>query len=258
MRIKLLLLTLLLALFSMPVLAQENAPGTAVSFNGFTFDYRSHLGPNVNISWYPGDPLEYGPSADAAHTQFNLYEAFPVPESRWDAKGGIRVYGMDAIAQYQALMVEVEHLKTLLDEQPDLSDFETPDAERLPFVPPTMHGQILRARAHYVETEAFKGISYVISTPSMASIEPLLSNSFYYVFQGISSDGNIYVSAVFHLETALFPAEFPSDFDIAAFQEAWPDYMMETISTLESAQPDDFSPPLTDLDLLIQSFDLEG
>jgi hypothetical protein len=258
MRTKILLLTLLLALFAMPVFAQENAPGTSVSFNGFAFEYRSFLGPNVNISWYPGDPLENGPVADASHSQFTLYEAFPVPESQWDAKGGIRVYGIDALAQYETLMLEVEHLKTLLDQQPDLSTFESADAERLPFVPPTMHGQAIRARAHYVETDAFKGISYVIATPIMDGYEPFLSDQFFYVFQGISADGNIYVSAVFHLETSLFPAEFPADFDIAAFQQQLPDYLRESISTLESAQPEDFSPSLNDLDSLIASFNLEG
>jgi hypothetical protein len=256
MRTKILIFTFLLALFAVPVFAQDAAPGIPVSFSGFNFEYRSYIGPNLNISWYPGDePVEPGQGfADASHTQFTLYEAFPVPESVWDAKAGIRVYGIDALSIHEPLLAEVDHLKTLLAEKPELSDFESPDAERFPFVPPPMHGQLIRARAHYVETEAFQGISYIIATPIMDAFEPFLSDYFYYVFQGISADGNFYVSAAFQLNTELFPAETPADFDMATFQAQVPDYLRETISTLESAQPGDFSPSLDDLDSLIQSF----
>jgi hypothetical protein len=260
MRTKILFVTLLLALLVVPVLAQEDIPGTRVVLNGFAFEYRSYLGPNVNISWYPGDPIaEPGQGfADAAHTQFTLYEAFPVPESVWDAKAGILVYGIDAIIQYEPLKQEVDQLKTLLNEQPDLKTFESADADSLPFVPPAMHGQPIRARAHYVETEGFKGISYIIATPIMDGFEPLLGDYFYYVFQGISTDCNVYISAAFHLYTPLFPAEPPTDFDMATFQAQMPDYLKATIATLNAAKPEDFSPSLTDLDSLIQSFKLEA
>ncbi|MEO8607798.1 MAG: hypothetical protein ABI690_07960 [Chloroflexota bacterium] len=260
MRTKILIFTLLLAVFALPVFAQDSAPAIPISFSGFGFEYPSYIGPNVNISWYPGDPIteveqKFG---DGSHTQFTFYETFPVPESVWDAKAGIRLYGIDTIAQYSDLKQQVEQLKSLLSEQPDLTTFESADADNLPFVPPAMHGQIIRARAHYVETDAFKGVSYVIATPIMDAFEPFLHDTFYYVFQGISADGNLYVSAAFHLDTSLFPAALPTDFDMATFQAQMPDYLKATIATLNAGQPEDFSPSLTDLDTLIQSFNLEA
>jgi hypothetical protein len=62
-----------------------------------------------------------------------------------------------------------------------------------------------------------------------------------------------YVSAIFRLNTELLPAEIPADFDYEAFIEkltsTW-----RTIATLNGGTADDFTPSLTTLDALIQTF----
>jgi hypothetical protein len=132
---------------------------------------------------------------------------------------------------------------------------QSADAQNLPYVPVLTHGQIIHARAHYIETENVKGIAYILQVNAAA--EPFLSNSFWYTFQGISSDGEYYINATFKLTTDLFPLETGGEFDPAAFSENLESYYSESISILNAAAPDDFSPSLSEIDEMIESFSFE-
>ncbi len=46
---------LLIALFALPVLAQDSASHT-VAFDGFSFNFPASLATGVSITQYPGDP----------------------------------------------------------------------------------------------------------------------------------------------------------------------------------------------------------
>jgi hypothetical protein len=198
-----------------------------VSFDGFSFSFDPAIGANVNISQLPGDPVESaGPGfSDAAKTQFILYQPGQIDDSLFDT-GGVRVYRMEDIAQYEFLLAEVERLQTLLDGRPDLAQFAEGSfapAGGLPYVPILTHGQTFTARAKYVETPALTGISYL--TEVSAAIEPLGGSFFLYTFQGISTDDEFYVTVTIMLDTELFPV--PEGFDPAAFQENWPTYLAD-------------------------------
>jgi heat shock protein HslJ len=116
--------------------------------------------------------------------------------------------------------------------------------------------QVLRAQVQYVDTPTLQGVRYV--TLLRLDVSPFLGNEFLYTFQGISADGATYVSAVFHLNTTLFPAELPTDYDFATFEAQYPDYVTQSAATLNSATPDQFTPSLATLDAVIQSFTIGG
>jgi hypothetical protein len=250
---KVLLIGLLLAVMVMPALAQENI----VRLNGFGFDLT--LAPNVNITRSAGDaPETAGPGfSDAAHTLFNMYNLPPAPESPFESVAGVRLYRMDDLAQYDFLMEQVEQLQNLLAERPDLTAFETVSENAmwntLPYVPVLTHGQVLRAQATYIDTEAVRGIGYITAT--MAAAEPFMNNSFSYVFQGISADGQFYISANFMLNTDLFPAEIGPDYNIETFD--WLQATKEAVATLNAAAPGDFTPSLDAIGSLINSMAFE-
>lgn len=113
---------------------------------------------------------------------------------------------------------------------------------------------MIRARVQYVETDEVRGVSYI--TYSNAAQEPFMRNAFSYTFQGLSADGQYYVSATISLETDLFPSEPNPNFDIAEFQEAWPTYLAESIAKLNEAA-EDFEPSLGVLDGLVLTFAFE-
>jgi hypothetical protein len=246
---------LLLALCALPVYAQDNTSNT-VTFNGISFSFDISLAMNVNISHTPGDPVDFeapgGPQV--GHTEFMLYsDAFPA--SSLEAPASIRVYNTADFAGYTFFEERLQQLQTLLSERPDLSAYMTVAEDlsenALPFLPVFPAGQVIRARAQYVETAAVNGIAYVTVYRQDAS--PFTGDEFMYTFQGLSTDGQYYVSAIFRLTTDLFPAEPEPDFDMEAFMAGINEYFMESITTLNEAAPEDFTPSLATLDAVIQS-----
>jgi heat shock protein HslJ len=263
MKVKWLLLVLLLAAF--PALAQDTATTSSVNtvaFNGFSFSLPSAVATNVNISQFPGDPttLEQPGGPEVRHTQFLLYNNSPSPESIFDGAGGIRVYDTADFAGYTLAEQEFQNLQTLLAQRPDLAQHmvvnEDGTGSTLPFLPVFPAAQVIRARANYVTTPSLQGISYV--TVYRQDVSPFISSEFLYTFQGISADGSRYVSAIFKLNTALFPAEIPPDFDFETFNAQFNQYLTDSIATLNNATPEDFTPSLATLDSIIQSFTLAG
>lgn len=258
MKFRIFVLALLVALGVVPAFAQENSRST-VTFNGFTFSFDSALATSVNITQFAGDPpdLQQPGGPEVKHTQFNLYNAAPAPESLFDALGGIRVYKTADFAGYEFPQMRLTQLQQLLADHTDLAPYmvvppnDTAPAE-LPFMPVMPAGQIIRAQAKYMETAGFKGISYL--TVYRQDVSPFLSDSFWYTFQGISKDGAYYVMAVFKLNTALFPAELGADFDYNAFSATYHDYLVKSVDTLNSASATDFTPSLDGLDKVVQTF----
>lgn len=259
----LLMLFLLSALALLPVLAQNGATNT-VSFNGFSFNFDSSLGENVNISQYPGDPvdLEQPGGPDAPHTQFLLYKEQPAPESLFDAPVGIRVYRTTDLANYPALQDNVVWLQTLLTDRSDLAPSmvvvqgDNSVSSELPYLPVQPASQVIRARAQYIDTGAVSGLSYITVYRQDAS--PFLNNEFVYTFQGLSADGMYYVSAIFRLTTDLFPETLEPNFDYEAFIAGINDYLTQSVTQLNAATPENFTPSLTTFDAVVQSFAFIG
>ncbi|MBC7870379.1 MAG: META domain-containing protein [Chitinophagaceae bacterium] len=259
-----LLVLFILSIFVLfPAMAQNGATNT-VSFNGFSFNFDSSLGTNVNISQYPGDPidLEQPGGPDAPHTQFLLYNEQPAPESLFDAPVGIRVYRTTDLANYPALQDNVVRLQTLLTDRSDLAPSmamvagDNSTGSELPYLPVQPAAQVIRARAQYVDTGVFSGLSYITVYRQDAS--PFLNNEFVYTFQGLSADGMYYVSAIFRLTTDLFPETLEPNFDYEAFITGINDYLTQSVMQLNAATPENFTPSLTTFDGVVQSFALAG
>jgi heat shock protein HslJ len=198
----------------------------------------------------PGGP-------EVAHTQFVLYTNPPAPESIFDAPIAIRVYQTADFGPYEFPFQQLQQLETLLAERPDLAQFMAVPADNsspnvLPFMPVLPAAQVIRARAQFVETPALQGVSFV--TLYSQGVSPFTAGDFFYTFQGLSADGSHYVSLVARLNTGLFPSEIPADFDMDAFTATFNDYLNESVATLNAAAPDDFTPSLTALDALAQTF----
>ncbi len=258
MKLKILLLVLLAALCVTPALAQDSAT-FAVAFDGFSFNLPPAVASNVNISQYPGDPttLDQPGGPEVKHTQFLLYNGSTSPESYLDGAGGIRIYNTADFTGYdQATQVD-QNLQSLLAQRPDLGQYMVSDpnqgnANDLPFLPVFPAAQVIRARAHYIDTPSLQGVGYV--TAYRQDVSPFVGSEFLYTFQGLSSDGAHYVAATFPLNTPLFPAEIPSNFDYDTFNQQFAQYLSQSIDTLNNATTEDFTPSLAVLDALVQSF----
>ncbi len=244
-----------LMLMVSPALAQDSGTTHTVTFDGVSLTFNSALASNVNISQYAGDPANspFG-FGEPGHTQFTFYNAFPVPESILDAIGGVRVYRTADFAGFTEHESRLASLQSLLDERPNLADFEALNTEdvnanALPFIPVYAAGQVIRARTQYIETDAVKGIAYL--TIYQEVLEPF--ERALWTFQGVSSDGTIYIVAIFNVTSSVFP-EDSSDFDVERFNE----YRAKMVAWLNEADPASFEPALPMLEALIQSIRIEA
>jgi hypothetical protein len=261
MRTKLasLMLVLIFALGLSPVSAQDGRQHQ-VLFDGFGFSFDAALAANVNIWHYAGDPPDRPYLPEPPYTMFVLYNERPAPENVFDGSGGVYVYKTADLAGYTAYQEEVARFQTLLAERPDLTPYmvtpENVSDNTLPFLPIFPAGQVIRARVQYVDTPSVSGISFI--TAYREDAYPFLADGFLYTFQGLSADGAYYVSAIFPLNTPLFPTDVPANFDIDAFIANIHAYFADSVATLNGATPEDFVPSLTTLDVVIQSFVFEG
>ena len=248
----------LMALLAIPALAQNDEH--TITFNNFSFSFDSTLASSVNITRFAGDSLdpEHPGGPEVAHTQFLLYSDPPVPTIITAATAAIRVYRTADFAFYEATtrsspFAELQRLQMLLSERPDLDRFmeATEDPDLLPFMPRLTGWQIIRARAEYIDTSSLQGVSYV-TVLRIDDSYPLLGSDFLYTFQGISRDGLYYVATISKLSTGLFPSHTPAEYDETILSQ--PDYLSQSIATLNDASPDDFTPSLDALDALVQTF----
>ncbi len=261
MKLKLAALILILLLGVSPALAQDGGTNT-VLFGHFSFTLDPALATNVAITQVPGDSPDLaapgGPQA--ARTEFILNTAplnngASVP-SMLEATAAILVFPVENFAPLDFYAMRREALQELLMTRPDLSTYmaalPNPGDNELPFLPVFPAVQVLRAQAKYVDGVDVSGLSYV--TVFRQGIGPFTGDEFLYTFQGLTHDGTTYVSVIAHLNTALFPAQVPADFNMDSFVAGITQYNADSVATLNAAGPNDFAPSLTTLDALVQSF----
>jgi heat shock protein HslJ len=257
MRFKGILFVLFFVGCLIPVFAQDSGIN-AIAFNGFSFSFDSSLATNVNIVQFAGNPtdLQQPGGPEVKHTQYILYNEAPAPESIFDARVAIRVYRTADFAGYPDYEEQFGQLNSLLSSRPDLSQFliatEDANANTLPFLPVIPAAQVIRARAQYVETSSLVGILYL--TAFRQDVAPFVNTDFTYTFQGVSVDGQFYVSAIMRPTTDRFPAELPGNTIPEDFANQLMEYLNESIAQLSQAAPENFTPSLTVLDTLVQSF----
>lgn len=224
----------------------EPAPaGPTASFDGITFA----LDPDVAIAANglavpdtsdPSTPPEYdkGP----ARVTFS-FDGYTGPTATIPAF--VYVYN---VADLAGLPEEAmaSGLAAMLQERPDLAG-----QQQLPFLPTMNAAQGMHAREAYRDFGSGSGIESIVLYAQDAS--PITAERLWYTFQGLTSDGQHYVAAVFPLSTDLFPKEIAPDFDYDAWFAGYDQYMADSRQALADAPANRFAPSLDKLEALVQS-----
>lgn len=245
-------------LIAAPVAAQD--PGAAVAYAGVGFTLAPELGASIAIVPVAAVPDGTSPIANPAHTSFafsNVTQNQARIPATWGAPGTLSVYATADIAGHDWAEQQLAALQALLADRPDLATYETgaADATWLPYIDGGDAAQIVRARAHYLDTPQLSGVAYVAAFGQ--DIYRMGASDFWYVFQGLSVDGSQYVSIAWTLTAPGFPAQ--SGFDPKDQKAAhYAAYLQTVIDKLDAADPEAFSPSLTQLDALAQSVTFEG
>ena len=133
--------------------------------------------------------------------------------------------------------------------QPIMGDFT------LPFLPWINMKQTFCAQPQILEFQNGRGVRYV-SYYSQGP-NPVLDREVFYTFQGLTEDGELYVSAFFPVATGVFPTEPPAcpkcgEPDYDPFAE-WTAVLAEQLLQLNAQPADEFAPSLDILDDLVRS-----
>jgi hypothetical protein len=129
------------------------------------------------------------------------------------------------------------------------------DEPGLPFLPWINRKQTFCAQPEIVEFQSGRGIRYL--SYYSQGINPVLEREVFYTFQGLTSDGQFYVSAFFPVETGIFPTEPPAcpkcgDPNYNPFPE-WEALLSEQLTQVNAQPEDAFEPALQVLDELVES-----
>ncbi len=256
MKFRFLLIALIVMMAVVIPAAAQSAETLVVSTGGIQLTIDKDFATGVSINTLPADDPAPGPGfAEPASTQIAFINPPPgfAPESILTVRL-YRTADFEGYPEHQARMTQLQLL--LEDMTPEaLTQFMQPAATMdgnppLPFIPVYPHGSALQARAEFFETPMFRGVRYIGAFAAAA--EPFNSRSFLYTYQGISSDGSLYLSAQAFVNTTLFPDE-PGPIDPATFMDNFGQYVQESIATINAGTPEDFSPNLADVDAIVQS-----
>ena len=192
-----------------------------------------------------------------AHTVLHL-TGYPESENYHEPQ--ISIYPVEAYSQLTLVAEqEVEHLQALLAHWPHPEPM--PGKETFPHLPERNAAQILHARPVRLAFQNGEGIRYL--TQYVQDYSPIVSNSLLYTYQGLSDDGQFYVSAVLPVASDALPRDisdaqeqgfdsFTYNFDRVGYEQ----YLAEQQTLIDNLPDEVFSPDLSALDALVRSLDL--
>jgi len=149
------------------------------------------------------------------------------------------------VADFEAMNIdavnaEIDALRTLLEIRPALDD-------RPPYLPLINAGRVLWTQSKYLDFPGGSGVRYLTAFHQAAM--PIVNADLLYTFQGMTSDGQYYVSATFPVRTDSLPDEVGTEepnFDVTAS-------IADSAAMLNDLAPEAFTPNLSLLDNLMMS-----
>ncbi len=141
-----------------------------------------------------------------------------------------------------------------------ISSFQSYDPASNSPVPEVLYTGMITAQQQPIAFQNGKGLRYL--TQAGQAPVPINNSGLFYYFQGLSEDGNYYISAIFPTSAPFLVANddptspLPVDgipFDFDNF-DALPKYLNAMNQKLDSSSLDDFTPSLKILDSFVESF----
>jgi len=133
------------------------------------------------------------------------------------------------------------------------TELPTDMSQPLPFPPIMAAAQDLAANVKPIEFNNGNGYRFITHYGQAA--DAFLSGQLFYTFQGLTDDGKYLVVLMFPLQTDLLPATYddvPQEvFDGIMDGTGFEEYRQATITTLDAATADQFTPNLDALDAMV-------
>lgn len=230
--------------------------GTDVSAEGVRFSFAPDIASGVTAETIPAtqDDPNAPYWASMPTTQVFYFEDYPLENTFHEAR--IEVYPAREFASLNSVAKDqINQLRQILEAQP--TDFSATDPEdRLPFLPLFNAAQVFRVQPAYVPFTNGAGLRYI--TYYAQDVSPVTNNGLFYTYQGLTNDGEYYVSAIFPVRTDALPDEVDYDnLDYQSFADNFDSYLTETTSALNELSSADFTPDLATLDDIVASINVD-
>jgi putative hemolysin len=228
------------------LLPDEPAPD--VSREGVSFSYDDSLASGVTVETIAAVGPDLVPPHGVApeHLRFS-FDDYIIPEVFFEPQ--VLVY---PVVEFAALSERAA--ATINDLQQILAD--KPEAlERIPFLPLPGGPQSLQIQVAYIDFQTGAGVRGVLWGGQGT---PVNNRELFYTFQGLTSDGNYYVSVILPVSHSTLPAdgfEIPGD-DLQLFMANFETHLAEVEQQLGAEDPSSFMPQLALLDEVIQSLEV--
>jgi hypothetical protein len=230
------------------VVAQENTP---IEYQGYQwysdhvrFTYTTEVGESVQATYTPASIETDVPGGAMPETVELTFERYNETEGWQNTGGSIRVYPISTFpASDQPATQTMEAVRELL--ALDEAAFEeTITANGIPSIEQITTSQIFTAQESRLDFQNGSGVRFI--TAAAQDVGPIVNSMVYYNYQGITEDGNYYVSATFPVSVEALPDEAES-MDEAAyneFAENYETYLEEVASTLDALSVEEYTPNL--------------
>ena len=225
--------------------------------NHISFEYSAAVGEGVRSEYRPMDQelmMPGGPMPETVRIEFERFGA-----DGWQSTGAvIEVFHMSTFpgVDQPAAKVRDEVMELL---ELDAIALASRAAEMgLPSINQVTAAQVFAARAEPINFQTGSGYRFV--TAAAQDVAPLTNARIYYNFQGITSDGEYFVAAVFPVAVPFLPDEV-MDMDAdeyETFAATYEPYIADIVSQTEALAADGFSPDLAALDAVIASLAVES
>lgn len=230
-----------------PTETPEPTPEPDVSFQGVSFSYEESLASSITPETIPADADAAVESwANPEHIQFTL-DGYPLSGTFHQPR--IMVFPVDAYKTINPTAGEIiAQLQQLLADNPT-------NPEVIPFLPVFHAGQFMQAHVKYLDFQNGSGVRFL--TQYGQDAWPINNEDLFYAFQGLTLDGQYYISAILPVSHPSLPdpGSVPMD---DAFYENFMNYVADIERQLSAEHEDSFTPALWLLDVMIQSFEVTG
>ncbi len=219
------------------VAEEMDVSAAIVDLQGVSIHYdEAAMGNAPSVAIVPRTPWSEGPGLGEGNPEMIQF--------KFSEDSYINIFAVDEyLSLFSPDYETVDALAALAAERPSTA------VAPLPFLPNLPAAQIFNAQLSYVDFQGGAGIRYL--TDYAQAIMPINPK---YTFQGLTSDGKFYITAIFPVMTDAIPARTDAEFDaLMSDMDEMTAYHEETIATLQGLSSQDFSPDLTVLDAMIAS-----
>jgi hypothetical protein len=217
-------------------------PGPDVSYQGVSFSYDDNLATSVTPEMVPEQvDAAVEPWNTPEYVQFT-FNGYPLPDAFHTPR--IMVFPTDAYNAINPTAGDtIYQLNQLLQNQPT-------NPEAIPFLPVFNAAQYMQAQVKYIRFQNGEGVRFL--TQYGQDAWPINNNEMFYTFQGVTDDGQFYISAVLPISHPGLPDPETVTVD-ESFYEDFINYVAVTEGQLSAESPDSFTPTLSMLDSMIES-----